>query len=234
MTNLPKLQDIPSLSERAYEIIREALLTLKFKPGDYISIQDLSDQLGISRTPVRDALLRLEKDGLVSIIPYKGACVTDISDRDIKEIMELRILLEGYAAEKAAKFLSVSELEQGETILERSEEAYATGQPIESAIIGHQLHELILSKINNERFSNIIYKLDIHYERIRQYSVELRDQRLSKSINEHRTIFKALKNRDADAARVAMMDHLSSVRDDVLTSLFSSENNIQTENENKD
>jgi len=216
---LPKLQDTPSLSERAYQTIREAILSLQFKPGVYISIQELSDQLGVSRTPVRDALLRLEKDGLVSIVPYKGAYVSKISSQDIKEVMELRILLESYAAKKAAKLLSPDELAQAEEILERSEMAYNDGQYIEAANIGHHIHELILSKVHNDRFTKILERLDTHYERIRQRSTELQGDRLKKSMDQHRRLIEALKKADVDEAGTVMANHLSSVRDDVLSSL---------------
>ena len=216
---LPKLQDSPSLSERAYQTIREAILSLQFKPGEYISIQELSNQLGVSRTPVRDALLRLEKDGLVSIVPYKGAYVSKVSAKDIEEVMELRILLEGYAARKAANFLSSGELAQAEKILVRAEKAYNEGKYIEAANIGHHIHELMLSKVRNDRFTKILERLDTHYERIRQHSTGLKGDRLKKSMEQHRRLFEALKVADADKAETVMTDHLSSVRDDVLSSL---------------
>lgn len=226
---LPKLEDSPSLSTRAYQTIREAILSLKFKPGQYVSIQELSDQLGVSRTPVRDALLGLEKDGLVSIVPYKGAYVSNISIQDIEEIMELRILLEGYAAEKAANLLSVDELAQAESILEQSEKAYNAGKYMDAALIGHQLHELLLAKVQNSRFTKILERLDTHYERIRYHPAILSGTRLDQSIGQHREILEALKLGDAERVKTAMINHLGSVRDDVLSSLAMLSENGQGE-----
>jgi DNA-binding GntR family transcriptional regulator len=87
---LPRPQSLPSLTEQTYEIIQTAVLSLELKPGERLSVQRLSEQLGVSRTPVKDALLRLEQDSLVSIVPQRGTFVSDITAEDVEEILELR------------------------------------------------------------------------------------------------------------------------------------------------
>lgn len=216
---LPRLDNTPSLTERTYETILAAVQSLTLTPGECVSIQELTNQLGVSRTPLRAALRRLEQDGLVAIVPYKGVCVAPISAKDVEEILELRILLESYAAGKATKLLSPDELAQAEKILEQMEKTHAEGRLLESATIGHQFHQLLLSKVDNHRLVGILRQLDIQYRRIRHYSADLRD-RGATSIVQHEEMLRALKAGDAEQASQLMVEHLSSVRDDVLSSLF--------------
>src|SRR5512142_91634 len=103
---LEPLRDVLALSDRAYLAIKDGILTLQIKPGQLVAIGDLASQLGVSRTPVRDALLRLEKEGLVIINPRKGAYIMPLSVQDVQEVFELRILLESYAARVAPERLT--------------------------------------------------------------------------------------------------------------------------------
>src|SRR5215203_4942862 len=80
---LEPLNNVPLLSERAYRAIKNAILSLELRPGEVLSIGNLANQFAISRTPVRDALLLLEKDGLVTIVPHKGSKVSEISNQDV-------------------------------------------------------------------------------------------------------------------------------------------------------
>jgi DNA-binding GntR family transcriptional regulator len=216
---LPRLDNSPSLTERTYETILAAVQSLTLTPGECVSIQELTNQLGVSRTPLRAALRRLEQDGLVSIVPYKGVCVAPISAKDVEEILELRILLESYAARKATKLLSADELAQAEEIIEQMEKTHTEGELLESATIGHQFHQLLLSKVDNHRLVGFLRQLDTQYRRIRHYSADLRD-RGATSIVQHKEMLRALKAGDAERAGKLMAEHLSSVRDDVLWSLF--------------
>ena len=217
--NLPRLETGASLTERTYEAILEAVQSFALEPGKCVSVQDLASQLGVSRTPLSAALRRLEQNGLVSVIPYKGVRIAPISARDVREILALRILLEGYAAREAAGLLSPDELAQGEEILHQMKRAHADQRLLESANIGHQFHQLLLSRVDNLRLVDILQQLDAQYGRIRRYSVALCD-RGARSIAQHEDILKALRAGDAEGAAQAMADHLASVRDDILSALF--------------
>lgn len=219
LLSLPQPHSAPSLTEQTYEIIQNAILSLELRPGDPISVQRLSEQLGVSRTPVKDALLRLEQDGLVSSIPQKGTYVSSITIEDVEEILELRILLESYAAGRAAELLSPDELAEAEAILERMKDSYAAEEYFESATIGNQFHELLLSKVKNCRLISFLRQLDIQYTRIRHY-LAIQSKQHSKSIDQHYYVLAALKAGDAQQATAAMADHLSSVREDIVSSLL--------------
>lgn len=218
--SLPKPQSHPSLTRQTYNIIQRAILELEFKPGERLSIERLSKQLDVSRTPVKEALLQLEQDGLVHIVPQSGTFVSDITAKDVDEILELRILLEGHAAGQAAQLLSEAEIANAEAILGRMKESLNENRHVETETIGHEFHQLVLSKLTNERLRDFLQVLDIQYARIRHYMAHL-IHRQSISLDEHYQILSALKARDSDQATAAMVKHLSSVRDDMLSALNS-------------
>ena len=101
MTPLTPLEESPSLDKLAYERIKDAILSFQFLPKQALVEGELAVQLGISKTPVRDALMRLEKEGLVSRVSYKGTFVADINNQDMQNIFMIRIVLEGLATRLA-------------------------------------------------------------------------------------------------------------------------------------
>lgn len=212
---LEPISDVLALSERAYLALKDAILTLKIRPGQVVAIGDLAEQLGVSRTPVRDALLRLEKEGLVSINPRKGAYATPISAQDIQEVFDLRIVLEGYAAFAAAQRLTRGEHEQLRTLLNASEAQFRAGDEIDAADLGRQMHDVIVRRVGNRRLIAYLDNLDTHYTRLRRFAVIL-PGRFERSHDQHKDLVTALEAGDGAAARRVMEEHLTSVRDEVL------------------
>ena len=106
-----------SLKDRAYAAIKEAILSLKLQPGTLLVETELARQLGISKTPVRDALQELEREGLVTRILFKGTYVTEVSARDAEEIFQLRAVLEGLAARLATPRLTPEDLARARQLL---------------------------------------------------------------------------------------------------------------------
>lgn len=215
VVDLPKPQGSPSLGEQTYQIIQEAIVHLRFKPGDRLSVQRLSDQLGVSRTPVKEAFQRLEQERLVSVVPRKGTFVSPIEVRDIDEILEARALVEGFAARRAAKQLTPKDLKKALEILDRQEEALDRGRVPESAEIGHGLHLMIIGELENDRMVSFLWQMDLQYTRIRRIFAHEAD-RQRQSLKEHRGILDTLRAGDPDAADRAMFDHHWSVRDDLV------------------
>ena len=214
---LPRIRTTPSLSEQTYDIIQEAIVTLTFKPGDRLSVQRLSDQLGVSRTPVKEAFQRLEQEGLVSVVPRRGTFVSPIEVKDIDEILEARGVVEGFAARSAALGLSETDLEEAGTVLEHQENALEMGKVPESAEIGHGFHVIVLSQLENDRMVGFLKQMDLQYTRIRRiFSHAFVRQR--QSLKEHYGILSTLQARNPDAAYHAMFDHHWSVRDELVAS----------------
>ena len=215
---LEPLDGAPSLSERVYGALKDAIQSLRFRPGEMLAIGNLADQLGVSRTPVRDALMILEREGLVTIIPQKGAYVSLISARDVEEIYELRIVLESYAARVATARITPEDLDLLTETLRTSAEVFEHGQGASAVELGHELHELLVSKVDNERLVASLNDLEVHYSRLRHIAADI-PHRFERSNRQHHAILAALRDGDAERASQALTDHLTSVRDDILSSL---------------
>jgi DNA-binding GntR family transcriptional regulator len=199
-----------TLTERVYATIKEAILELRIKPGSPLVEDELARQLGTSKTPVRDALLALERDGLVTKIPYKGTYVSEVSVRDATEIFELRAVLEGLATRLAALSFSAADAAQAEQLLDAADEARARGDRDMASRYGAQFHKLILHRADNQRLPLILENLEEQLRRLRRVSDHI-GGRLEKSAQEHREILAALRRGDPQAAEATMRDHLQSV-----------------------
>jgi DNA-binding GntR family transcriptional regulator len=211
---LHKVAEPVSLKDKAYNAIKSAILSLKLKPGDPLVESELAQQLGISKTPVRDALLELEREGFVTKVLFKGTYVTEITLKDVREVFQLRAVLEGLAARLAAPLFSAEEVEEAEKIITAAEAALAKGDIALCSEHGKRFHRLIINKADNRRLQPIILNLDDHLQRFRLLSDQI-NGRLNKSLKEHRKVLEALRRRDPIAAEEAMQGHLSSVLQDL-------------------
>jgi len=211
---LPRVAEPVSLKDKAYRAIKSAILSLKLRPGDPLVESDLAQQLGISKTPVRDALLELEQEGFVTKVLFKGTYVTEVTLKDVREIFQLRAVLEGLAARLATPLFSSQELDLIAENLAVAEAALAEGNLDLCSARGKGLHDAIINKAVNQRLALIIRNLDDHVQRFRLLSDQI-SGRLNKSVKEHRRVLEALRQRDPVAAEQAMRDHLFSVLQDL-------------------
>jgi DNA-binding GntR family transcriptional regulator len=203
-----------SLKDQAYLAIKRAILSLQIKPGEALVESELAGQLGISKTPVRTALHELEREGLVTKVLYKGTYVSEVTLRDVREIFQLRAVLEGLAARQAAPTFSESELAQARESMRLMEAAVELGDKDLASQYGKQLHDLILEKADNHRLELFVRNLDDHLQRYRLLSDQI-SGRLRKSVKEHQAILEALEKRDPDLAEQRIKEHLHSVLDEL-------------------
>jgi DNA-binding GntR family transcriptional regulator len=211
---LEKVSGPVSLKDRAHAVIKNAILSLKLKPGASLVETQLADELGISKTPVRAALEELEREGFVTRILFKGTYITEVTIKDLVEVFQLRAVLEGLAARLAAPLFSSQELDQIAENLSAAEVALAEGDLILCSKLGKTLHDALINKANSQRLTLIIRNLDDHVQRFRAISDQI-SGRLNKSIEEHSRVLDALRLQDSDAAEQAMRDHLHSVLQDL-------------------
>jgi DNA-binding GntR family transcriptional regulator len=211
---LERLTAPASLKDQAYLAIKRAILTLQLKPGEALVESDLAGQLGISKTPVRTALHELEREGLVTKVLYKGTYVREVTLRDVREIFQLRAVLEGLAARLAAPLLEESELARADELLTLMESALHMGDRPLASQYGAQFHYLILQNADNERLQLIWHNLDDHTQRFRLMSDQI-SGRLEKSLGEHKKILAALEQRDPDLAEARLKEHLHSVLEEL-------------------
>ncbi len=204
-----------TLTERVYNLVKEAILNLKLKPGSPLVEDELARQLGTSKTPVRDALLALERDGLVTKIPYKGTYVAELNHSDAIEIFQLRSVIEGLAGRLAVKWLTAADRAEAERLLRQADEARLRGDLTEASLLGEQFHKIILNRARNTRLHPILHNLDEQTRRLRLISNQF-SGRLERSAGEHRVILAALAAEDPVQVEQAMRAHLESVLDDLL------------------
>jgi DNA-binding GntR family transcriptional regulator len=199
-----------SLADGAYERIREAILQMALKPGEALVEAKLAATLGISKTPIRQALRHLEQSGLVVVVPNKGYFVSELTQRDAQEILELRAVLEGLATFRACARLTDEEIDHLEDLLTQAHEAHHRGEIERTAELGHEFHRILHQKADNQRLCQMLDMLSDQFHRIRLLSSHT-PVRLPRSMDEHARLFEALRARDAVQAEALMRAHLFAV-----------------------
>lgn len=196
----------------AYQNLRDAILTWTLSPGSPIVEQEISDQLGISRTPVREALKQLEAEGLVKVIPQRGTFVSDLSTQDVEEIFALRESLEIMALKVAIGNIPSDQLTKLESFLSSLTPDSPHEQFFES---DRMLHEIIVNHGGNERLAHFLDSLNVQVERVRRISAA-RPNRLDLSMREHLGILRAIRARDWNAAESELRQHIRNVKQSTL------------------
>ena len=137
------VEDNHSLGSRVFHIIRESILSGKYAPNEELKEKTIGEELGVSRTPVREALRQLELEGLVSIIPNKGAYVVGISQKDMQDIYEIRCRLEGLCARWAATNITNAQLDELEEVVFRAQFHAQKGNAKQLVELDNQFHETL-------------------------------------------------------------------------------------------
>lgn len=220
MTYLPR-EVHRQLSESVYDSVRQDIIDLTLPPGMHLREGDLAQRYSVSKTPVREALLRLKKDGLVDIITYRGAVVTGYTHNDLVEIYQLRELLEGSCAREAANSMSVDEIVQLGQIVRISKERLVEGREDLLPDLFNRFDDLIYRQTTNARLVEFLTYLDAHLRRIGNLTVGI-PGRLDKSVDQHIEIYDAIAIRNAEEAERTMRHHVRSVLADQIASFQTS------------
>lgn len=208
------------LTDWAYDYIKTQILNLEIKPGEQIDIETFTEMLEVSRTPVREAFLRLVSEGLLDVRPRVGYFVATISETDIRELFEVREIIESRAARRAAESLTDDELDQLEQMvddLRLSVQNEDFDTYLENEI---NFHEFLQRHMGNQRLTDIMESLnDLTY---RERVMSLRTaETFQQTIIEHERVVKALLKRDGDEAAWFMGEHLKNASDRVVAYLKS-------------
>ena len=195
------------LREAVCETLRDAIRKGILEPGERLMEVQLADELGISRTPVREAIRKLEQEGYVIMMPRRGTYVSDISTNDVKEIFEIRSALESLATGLAARRIEPDELETLQNLLVEIE-GYIAKNDIEKIVeTDIKFHGLLYKVSRNERLVNIINNLKEQLARFRTLSMSY-PGRLQETLEEHSEMVEAIANGDVSAARDAAEHHM--------------------------
>src|SRR5690606_7880656 len=161
------LESCKPLRELVFDALREAIINGTLKPRERLMEIQLAEELGVSRTPIREALRKLEIEGFIVMVPRKGAYVADLSFKDIADVFEIRSALEGLAAELAAERITDEELDEMERLLIEKAEAIASNDMEKLVLVDTKFHEAIYKASRNERLTNIISNLREQIQRYR-------------------------------------------------------------------
>ena len=210
-----------SLSEAAYNRLRSMIVRLEFAPGDVLREDDLREQLGIGRTPIREALQRLEREHVVKVVPRQGIFVTGIDVSELSMLFETRSVLEPYAARLAALRGTDESWDAMEEALDRTVDA-ADGA--ELLAIDRTCHEIMWQAAGNRFLIDTLDMLYAQSDRLwHLYLADVADP--GHAVEEHVAILNALRSRESDIAASLVDDHVASfdaqIRDAVTARLTS-------------
>jgi DNA-binding GntR family transcriptional regulator len=208
------------LREVAYERLKDAIRHANLPPGEPLSENRISKMLGISRTPVREALQMLAQEGLVEIIPGRAVRVANRSFRDVVDVLYIRLLLEPGMLRLVAENISDEQIVVLWDCVVRMEAATEEGDRSGWARADTVWHETVSNACPNQLLGEMALQMRNRIHRYANIDHELKIEQLRNGTAEHRTIVDAVAARDADRAEQAMRDHLVSLRNNLFDQLI--------------
>ncbi len=207
MSNIFDTHDHHSLSAKVFKYVRDGIIEGRYQSGDYLVETKLAEELGVSRTPIREALKQLELEDLAESIPNRGVIVKGISQEDITDIYTIRLQLEGLAAFWAAQRIRQQQLDQLGELVELMELYTRRNDSVNLARLDSEFHEIIFTASNSRTLRHILISLHQNAQRARKSSL-MSPARTPKSLEEHKEIYDALCARDAERAKFCMEQHI--------------------------
>jgi DNA-binding GntR family transcriptional regulator len=196
-----------SHAETAYRSLKEKIVTLALPPASLLSEAQLMAELGLGRTPIREALQRLALDNLVVILPRRGTIVADLNTHDLQKIFEVRLELEPFCCRLAAARATTRQLEEMEALFITTDEIIRTGDNYQLIRLDHRAHLLLAEAAHNEFLEETLDRLYSHVLRLWYVSLH-RVARMREAIEEHRQIVAAVKAGDGERAAAIMRQHI--------------------------
>ena len=218
-----RMDEYLPLRDVVFNTLRQAILKGELKPGERLMEIQLANKLGVSRTPVREAIRKLELEGLVLMIPRKGAEVAEITRQDMEDVLEVRTALEELAVKDACDHITDAQLSELKKASNEFKKALLEGKDLVTcADADMHFHDVILSATNNRRLIQMLNKLS---EQMYRYRMEyLKYERTHKTlIEEHDAIRRALKKHDKVKAGAAIRVHIDNQKRSILESLTEKE-----------
>ena len=195
------------LRDVVFNTLRQAILRGELKPGERLMEIQLADKLGVSRTPIREAIRKLELEGLVLMIPRRGAEVAEITEKSLRDVLEVRGALEELAVELACDRIGEDGIEQLKVVAKEFEEALKSGDVTIYAEADVKFHDVIYLATENQRLIQLLYNLR---EQMYRYRVEyLKQEEVHPTLlKEHDHIIACIEKHDKEAAKKAVATHV--------------------------
>lgn len=209
MSDMPTKRVAParSLTDQVMDFVRESTLDKTMVTGEWYSVYQVSDQLGISRSPVRDALLRLEEAGLIRFTRNRGFQIVETKPSDVAEIFALRLGIEPAAAYRAAQLRTEEQLGEADDIIALMAQAKADNDEEAFFAYDRQFHRQIMTMGHSQRGADLVEKLRAH-TRILGASTAGNKRTLGDILEEHEPILDAINRQSAEMARATMREHI--------------------------
>lgn len=206
------------LRDVVFNTLRQAIIKGELKPGERLMEIQLAQKLGVSRTPVREAIRKLELEGLVLMIPRRGAEVAKITKKDLVDVLQVRAALEELAVKDACDHITEEQLQELKTASEDFRRTLDGGNLVACAQADINFHEVIYRATDNRRLVQLLNNLR---EQMYRYRMEtLKDKRTYRAlVSEHETIRSALTRHDKDAAGEAIRIHIENQKKAILASM---------------
>lgn len=199
-----------SLTDVAFEEIKELILNEEIEPGEIVSENQLAEYLNMSRTPIREAIRRLEADGILISRQGYGTIVRTLTLKDIEDVFEVREAMELIAAETAIHNISNEEIQDVKNNFINLLERYHKGEVIEKeefTAIDGQIHDLIVKKSDNEYVKMLMERIDFNVSRYRSMSYKV-SLDLEESTNQHLKLLKYMEERNVEVFKEHLKEHL--------------------------
>ncbi|MGF6568357.1 DNA-binding GntR family transcriptional regulator [Paraburkholderia sp. GAS333] len=202
---------VASLAGQAYAFVKREIITMRLRPGEVLNEAELMARTGIGRTPVHQALHRLEHEGMLTIMPRKGVMVRPVSLDDVLAIIDVRLVNESYCVELAARHAQQPNYDAMQALLDRSDVCVAAHDVEGMMDIDREFHLAISAAARNPVLAEILRGL--HERSLRFWFISLSaPHHLEDVHDEHLELFRLLRERDADGARQAVQKHIESFR----------------------
>lgn len=203
-----------SLRDRVLESIRDGILNGKYQEHEELRETTLAKELGVSRTPVREALRQLALEGLVTIVPNKGAYVTGITQKDVEDIYMIRSMLEGLCTRWAVENVTEEQIQELEETLLLAEFHLGHGNTEQMTELDGKFHQILYQASKSRIMEHVLTDFHKYVQMSRRISVRKED-RAEKSLTEHKAIFEAIRRRDPEQAEKLAHAHVMSVMENL-------------------
>ena len=206
------------LRDVVFNTLRKAILKGELKPGERLMEIALAERLGVSRTPVREAMRKLELEGLVVMIPRRGAQVANITEKDLNDVLEVRMALENLSIENACARMTEEQLDELWKAARNFEDTMAEGNLVRLAEADVAFHEIIYKASDNKRLIQVLNNMR---EQIYRYRVEYLKEGETRDllVKEHEELTRAIKERDVERAKQLSFQHIENQRMAIMRSI---------------
>lgn len=221
-----KLDSYQPLREVVFETLREAIRDGVLKPGERLMEIHIAEQLGVSRTPVREAIRKLELEGYVIMMPRRGTYVSNLSIKDINEVFEIRTSLDSLASGLAAERITEDELEQLQRLLVEIGIAIKEQDMDKIVETDMKFHDMLYQASRNDRLVGIIFNLREQLTSFRAKSMSY-PGRLEATLEEHRKIVDTIAQGDVEAAKKAAEYHMECSENTLLQAMKNGEGHVE-------